>query len=107
MLVLPRLIHLVEDVAPHSGVLVLLAEAVLVALDELWVDQTSGSSLCYSFEFLAIRNLSGAWFGLAFAVGGAVVNARGGTVCKTDFVFLGNFAVDFLNRKCVVNFCHS
>ena len=105
-LALPRLIHLVEDVAPKRGVLGLLAEAHLVALDVLWVDQTCLCSLRHCLELLAVSDFSGAWFGTAFAVGGAVVHARGCAVCKADFVFLGDLAVDFLHRECIINFCH-
>ena len=96
-LALPRLIHLVEDVAPQSGVLGLLAEASLVLLDVLWVDQTCLCSLSNSLELLAVSDFSGTWFGAAFAVGGAVVYTRGRAVCKADFVFLGNLAVDCLH----------
>ena len=105
-LALPRLIHLVEDIAPQSGVLGLFAEAVLVALDVLWVDQTCLCSLSNSLELLAVSDFSGTWFGAAFAVGGAVVDTRGSAVCKADFVFLGDLTVDFLHWECVFDFCH-
>ena len=105
-LAFPRLIHLVEDIAPQSGVLGLLAEAVLVALDVLWVDQTCLCSLRHCFELLAVSDFSGTWFGAAFAVGGAVVDARGSAMCKADFVFLGDLTVDCLHRECIINFCH-
>ena len=106
-LAFPRLIHLVEDIAPQSGVLGLFAEAVLVALDVLWVDQTCLCSLSNSLELLAVSDFSGTWFGAAFAVGGAVVYTRSSAVCKADFVFLGNLAVDCLHWECVINLCHS
>ena len=96
-LAFPRLIHLVEDVAPQSGVLGLLAEASLVLLDVLWVDQTCLCCLRHCLELLAVSDFSGAWFGAAFAVGGAVVHTRGSAVCKADFVFLGNLTVDCLH----------
>ena len=96
-LTFPSLIHLVEDIAPKGAVLGLLAEAVLVALDVLWVDQTCLCSLSHCLELLAVCDFSGTWFGAAFAVGGAVVHTRGSAVCKADFVFLGNLAVDFLH----------
>ena len=105
-LAFPRLIHLVEDIAPQSGVLGLLAEAVLVALDVLWVDQTCLCSLSNSLELLAVSDFSGTWFGAAFAVGGAVVHTRSSAVCKADFVFLGDLTVDCLHRECIINFCH-
>ena len=105
-LALPRLIHLVEDIAPKRGVLGLLAEAHLVALDVLWVDQTCLCSLSNCLELLAVSDFSRTWFGAAFAVHGAVVHTRGSAVCKADFVFLGNLAVDFLHRECIINFCH-
>ena len=105
-LAFPRLIHLVEDVAPQSGVLGLLAEAVLVALDVLWVDQTCLCSLSNSLELLAVCDFSSTWFGAAFAVGGAVVDTRGSAVCKADFVFLGDLTVDCLHWECVFDFCH-
>ena len=85
----------------------MLAEAVLVALDVLWVDQTCLCSLSNSLELLAISDFSGAWFGAAFAVGGAVVDARGCAVCKADFVFLGDLTVDLLHRDCIFNLCQS
>ena len=102
----PSLIHLVEDVAPQSGVLGLLAEASLVLLDVLWVDQTCLCCLRHILELLAVSDFSSTWFGAALAIRGAVVNARGGAVCKTDFVFLGNLAVDLLHRECIFNLCH-
>ena len=105
-LAFPRLIHLVEDVAPKRGVLGLLTEASLVLLDVLWVDQTCLCCLRNSLELLAVSDFSGTWFGAAFAVGGAVVYTRGCAVCKADFVFLGNLAVDFLHWECIINFCH-
>ena len=105
-LALPRLIHLVEDIAPQSGVLGLFAEAVLVALDVLWVDQTCLCSLRNSLELLAVSDFSGTWFGAAFAVGGAVVYARSSAVCKADFVFLGDLTVDLLHRECIFDLCH-
>ena len=98
-LALPRLIHFVEDIAPKGAVLGLFAEAVLVLLDVLWVDQTCLCSLSNSLELLAVCDFSGAWFGAAFAVSGAVVHTRGRAVCKADFVFLGNLTVDFLHRE--------
>ena len=96
-LAFPSLIHLVEDIAPKRGVLGLFAEAVLVALDVLWVDQTCLCSLSNSLELLAVSDFSGTWFGAAFAVGGAVVDTRSCAVRKADFVFLGNLAVDCLH----------
>ena len=98
-LALPRLIHFVEDITPKSAVLGLFAEAVLVALDVLWVDQTCLCSLSNCLELLAVSDFSGAWFGAAFAVGGAVVYTRGSAVRKADFVFLGNLTVDCLHRE--------
>ena len=106
-LAFPSLIHLVEDIAPQSAVLGLLAEAVLVALDVLWVDQTCLCSLSNSLELLAVSDFSSTWFGAAFAVHSAVVYTRGSAVCKADFVFLGNLTVDLLHRECVFNLCHS
>ena len=105
-LAFPRLIHLVEDVAPQSGVLGLSAECTLVALDVLWVDQTCLSSCHHCGELLTAKQLSGTWFGLAFTIRSAVVDTRGGAVCKADFVFLGNLTVDLLHRECIFNFCH-
>ena len=105
-LALPRLIHLVEDVAPQSGVLGLLAEAHLVALDVLWVDQTCLCCLSHCLELLAVCDFSGTWFSAAFAVHGAVVHTRCSAVCKADLVFLGNLAVDLLHRECIFNLCH-
>ena len=105
-LALPRLIHLVEDIAPKSAVLGLFAEAVLVALDVLWVDQTCLCSLSNSLELLAVSDFSGTWFGAALAVGGAVVYTRSSAMCKADFVFLGNLAVDCLHWECVFDLCH-
>ena len=96
---LPSLIHLVEDIAPQSGVLGLFAEAVLVALDVLWVDQTCVCSLRNCLELLAVSDFSSTWFGAAFAIGGAVVYTRGSAVCKADFVFLGDLTVDCLHRE--------
>ena len=98
-LALPSLIHLVEDIAPQSGVLGLLAEASLVLLDVLWVDQTCLCSLSNCLELLAVSDFSGTWFGAAFAVHGAVVDTRGCAVCKADFVFLGDLTVDCLHRE--------
>ena len=107
LLAFPRLIHLVEDIAPKRGVLGLFAEAHLVALDVLWVDQTCLCSLSNSLELLAVSDFSGTWFGTAFAVHGAVVYTRGSAVRKANFVFLGNLTVDFLHRECIFNLCHS
>ena len=105
-LAFPSLIHFVEDIAPKRGVLGLLAEASLVLLDVLWVDQTCLCCLRYCLELLAVCDFSGTWFGAAFAVGSAVVYARGCAMCKADFVFLGNLAVDCLHWECIINFCH-
>ena len=105
-LALPSLIHLVEDIAPQSGVLGLLAEAVHVLLDVLWVDDTCCRSCCNRFEALTVSQFGSTWFGAAFAVHGAVVYTRGSAVCKADFVFLGNLAVDLVHRECIINFCH-
>ena len=98
-LAFPSLIHLVEDIAPKRSVLGLLAEAHLVALDVLWVDQTCLCSLRHCLELLAISDFSGTWFGTAGTVGGAVVDTRGSAMCKADFVFLGDLAVDCLHRE--------
>ena len=94
---LPSLIHLVEDIAPQSGVLGLFAEASLVLLDVLWVDQTCLCCLSNCLELLAVSDFSGTWFGAAFAVGGAIVDTRSSAVCKADFVFLGDLTVDCLH----------
>ena len=77
----------------------MFAEAVLVALDVLWVDLTCLCCLSHILELLAVSDFSGTWFGAAFAVGGAVVHTRGSAMCKADFVFLGNLAVDCLHRE--------
>ena len=106
-LAFPSLIHLAEDIAPHSGVFGLLAEAVHVLLDVLWVDDTCCRSCCNRFESLTVSQFGSTWFASAFAVHSAVVYTRGSAVCKADFVFLGNLAVDFLHRECIFNLCHS
>ena len=106
-LAFPSLVHLVEDIAPKGAVLGLLAEANLVALDVLWVDQTCLCSLSNSLELLAVSDFSGTWFGAAFAVHSAVVDTRCSAVCKADFVFLGDLTVDLLHRECIFNLCHS
>ena len=103
----PGLIHLAEDIAPHRGVFGLLAEAVHVLLDVLWVDDTCCRSCCNRFESLTVSQFGSTWFASAFAVHGAVVYTRGRAVCKADFVFLGDLAVDLLNWKCVFKLCHS
>ena len=106
MLLLPGLIHLVEDIAPQSGVLGLFVESCMIDLNVLWVNHTLTSSSCHIFELLTVKQFSGAWFALALTIDSGVVDARGGAVCKADFVFLGNLAVDFLHRECIFNVCH-
>lgn len=105
-LAFPSLIHLAEDIAPHSGVLGLLAEAVHVLLDVLWVDDTCCRSCCNRFESLTVSQFGSTWFASAFAVHSAVVHTRGCAVCKADFVFLGDLTVDFLHWECIFNLCH-
>ena len=106
-LAFPSLIHLTEDIAPHRGVFGLLAEAVHVLLDVLWVDDTCCRSCCNRFESLTVSQFGSTWFASAFAVHSAVVDTRGIAVCKADFVFLGDLTVDLLNWKCIFNLCHS
>ena len=74
-LLLPGLIHLVEDIAPQSGVLGLFVEACVIDLNILRVNHTLTSSSCHIFELLTVKQLSGAWFAPALAIDSSVVDA--------------------------------
>ena len=98
---------LAEDVAIEGWVLALLSVSHLIDWVLHWVHHTGASASHYSRKLRAMCHLCGARFGGASSVDSSVILFGSSAMCKANFVFFCDFAVDLVHWECVFYFCHS